>query len=152
MQAPTRVTSHLPWFLSVLVYDHSVEATDTILHVGILPGDTDLLYYGTTPQSIEDQKTAAPASMQVSAFTGLDRNGFNANITGHLTNCNAHKGSKAACQDSQHSGAYAITGHRDMLPETRRLIYLQFWEECKIWKNEFGIEYPDCLNVVDKLE
>ena len=89
---------------------------------------------------------------QVSAFTGLDRNGFNANITGHLTNCNAHKGSKAACQDSQHSGAYAITGHRDMLPETRRLIYLQFWEECKIWKNEFGIEYPDCLNVVDKLE
>ena len=84
---------------------------------------------------------------RVAAFTGLDRAGFDVSTYSHVTNCNDNKGPEAKCSDAR-SGGYSVTGGRSMLPETRRLIYLQFWEECKIWKEEFGIEYPDCLNVM----
>jgi hypothetical protein len=43
---------------------------------------------------------------------------------------------------------YPISGNRDMLPETRTLIYLHFYEECLIMKQEFGVVYTACLNVL----
>ena len=85
---------------------------------------------------------------RVAEFSGLDRGGFDALVLGQTTNCNQKKGERAVCKENENSGAYAITGHRAMLPETRQLIYLQFWEECKIWAKEFGIVYPRCLNVM----
>ena len=85
---------------------------------------------------------------QVASFTGLDRGGFNESAYKRVSNCNDKKGVFSKCSEER-SDAYSIAGGRSMLPETRRLIYLQFWEECKIWKEEFGIEYPDCLNAMD---
>ena len=55
--------------------------------------------------------------------------------------------------NSTNTGAYrASSNHRFMYPETRQLIYLQFLEECKVWATEFGIEYPDCLNILHEVD
>jgi Sulfotransferase domain len=86
---------------------------------------------------------------KLSAFLGLERLGFPEAAYATMHNCNGAKGEKTACDSTTKSSAYAITGGREMLPETRTLIYLQFWEECKLWAREFGVEYPDCLNIVD---
>jgi Sulfotransferase domain len=82
-------------------------------------------------------------------FTGLSVSDFNATIAHGQTNCNAQKGYQNVCTGVGNSGAgYPITHYRPMLEETRKLIYIQFWEECKIWNNEFGIVYQECLNGV----
>ena len=85
---------------------------------------------------------------QISNFTGLDRSGFPTSSYSSVVNCNDKKGVYQICGQTR-SSSYAITGGREMLPETRKLIYLQFWEECKIWAKDFGIVYPDCLNIMD---
>lgn len=64
-----------------------------------------------------------------------------------IVNCNDQHGVFEVCREK--SDAYAIAGGRGMLPETRTLVYLQFWEECKIWAQEFGVIYEDCLNVME---
>ena len=87
---------------------------------------------------------------QLSNFTGLDRSGFNPGFYSTLTNCNDNKGVYELCGNHTRSGSYASTGGREMLPETRTLIYMHFWEECKIWDKEFGVVYPDCLNVMKR--
>lgn len=84
---------------------------------------------------------------QLSSFTGLSRNGYPVTATKSIHNCNDHKGKGTSCGTTK-TTRYGISGHRPMFEETRRLIYLYFHEECKIWKNEFGVEYPDCLNVL----
>jgi hypothetical protein len=84
---------------------------------------------------------------KLSNFTGLGRGGFATSSFKSIHNCNDHKGKTANCGTKKSSG-YAIAGHRAMLPETRQLIYLYFYEECKLWKEEFGIIYPDCLNAM----
>ena len=83
---------------------------------------------------------------RLSNFTGLDRSLYGKEIFS-ITNCNDHKGTRANC-GSKSSSAYEIAGNREMLPQTRELIYLHFLEECKIWAQEFGVEYPNCLNVL----
>jgi Sulfotransferase domain len=88
---------------------------------------------------------------ELSRFTGMDRSDFDVDSYSGIRNCNAHKGSSVNCGVNQ-SSAYAIAGGRDMLPETRTLIYLHLTEECKIWALEFGIEYPDCLHILDEIE
>ena len=86
---------------------------------------------------------------QLSNFTGLDRSGFDPSSYSSIVNCNDNKGVNHVCGKTR-LASYASTGGREMLPETRMLIYLHFWEECKIWAQEFGIVYPDCLNVVER--
>jgi hypothetical protein len=84
---------------------------------------------------------------QLGTFTGLSVSGFNITVAQGQTNCNAQKGFRNVCAGATGSG-YHITHNRPMLEETRKLIYIQFWEECKIWKIEFGIVYQDCVDSV----
>ena len=83
---------------------------------------------------------------RVSTFTGLQRDLFPEDAYSNVANCN-----DKAMQNcgSNRSSTYRIAGNREMLPESRTLIYLNFLEECKIWKRDFGIKYPSCLNVLD---
>ena len=83
---------------------------------------------------------------RLSEFTGLERRLFDQSVYSTVRNCNDK--AMESCGTSRHS-AYQKSGGRDMLPESRTLIYLHFLEECKIWAQEFGIEYPDCLNVLE---
>lgn len=106
---------------------------------------------------------------RLGTFTGLSIDDFNRTVAYGETNCNAQKGANHLClvgtteQEEQEGGrnvstssttitnkkmGYPITHFRPMLEETRKFIYLQFWEECKIWKIEFGIVYQDCLDVL----
>jgi hypothetical protein len=84
---------------------------------------------------------------QLSNFTGLDRSEFDPTTYSVVTNCNDNKGMTSVCNKTR-SSSYALSGGREMLPETRTLIYMRFWEECKIWAAEFGVIYSDCLNVI----
>lgn len=87
---------------------------------------------------------------QVSDFTGLHRGKFHQQGLHSFANCNDAKGFTQECNDDKASrGVYEISGNRTMLEATRRFIYYNFWEECKIWAKEFGIYYPDCLNVME---
>ena len=82
---------------------------------------------------------------RLSEFTGLERSGFPRSAYSSVANCNDK--AMETCGESR-SSAYHKSGGREMLPESRTLIYLHFLEECKIWAREFGIEYPDCLNIL----
>ena len=84
---------------------------------------------------------------KLSNFTGLDRLLFSDDVIFQYSNCNNAKGADSACGDKATS-AYAVAGGREMLPETRELVYLYFWEECKLWSTIFGINYPGCVNVI----
>jgi hypothetical protein len=86
---------------------------------------------------------------QLSNFTGLDRSEFDPRSYSSIMNCNDKKGMDSVCGQTR-SASYVSTGGREMLPETRTLIYMHFWEECKIWAQEFGVVYPDCLNVMKR--
>lgn len=94
---------------------------------------------------------------RISHFTGLVSSEFDTTVAHGQTNCNAHKGFQNLCNnstdststESRHgSGGYAISNYRPMLQETRRLIYVQFREECAIWAEEFDVIYHDCLNAL----
>lgn len=82
---------------------------------------------------------------RLSEFTGLERRLFDETVYSTVRNCNDN--AMKSCGTSRHS-AYQKSGGREMLPESRTLIYLHFLEECKIWAQDFGIEYPACLNVL----
>jgi hypothetical protein len=86
---------------------------------------------------------------RISEFASLDKAGFTKEYTSQIRNCNNLRRTKSGGCGSERTNAYVIAGNRTMLPQTRRLIYMQFWEECKIWASEFGVVYPDCLNVMD---
>jgi hypothetical protein len=73
---------------------------------------------------------------QLSNFTGLDRSQFDPSTYSVVTNCNDAKGLANVCNRTR-SSSYALSGNREMLPETRTLIYMHFWEECKIWAREY---------------
>jgi hypothetical protein len=104
----------------------------------------------------EDMKASngqLPQFLQrLSDFTGLSVSNFDYNVAHGQTNCNAQKGFQNLCNmttiATSNSMGYEITHHRPMLEETRQLIYIQFYEECKIWSDEFGVVYPDCLRAV----
>ena len=84
---------------------------------------------------------------RLSNFTGLSQDKFDQNVAHGQTNCNAHKGFQNLCHSSS-SSAYEITHYRPMLQATRQFIYIQFHEECKVWAEEFGIIYRDCLQAL----
>ena len=109
----------------------------------------------------EDMKASnghLPQFLQrISNFTGLSSHEFDSTVAHGQTNCNANKGFQNLCNASeststtesrQGSGGYPISHYRPMLQETRQLIYLQFWEECNIWAEEFDVVYHDCLNAL----
>jgi hypothetical protein len=87
---------------------------------------------------------------QLSTFTGLDRMLFQHNETQVIRNCNDSKGNgiKNVCNTTKPTNHYDIAHGRPMMEQTRQLIYMMFWEECKIWSQEFNIHYPACLNVL----
>lgn len=91
---------------------------------------------------------------QVSDFTGLSISGFNMTVANGRTNCNMQKGFQNLCdgreKPSASTSGYEITHFRPMLEETRQFIYMQFWEECKVWAEEFGIVYEECLGAVPR--
>jgi hypothetical protein len=88
---------------------------------------------------------------RLSEFLQLDRSLFEASAYQGIANCNA---SPYGIKDATHkcgsvpNNAYRIAGGRSILPETRVLVYYQFWEECKVWRDEFGIDYEPCINVI----
>ena len=84
---------------------------------------------------------------RLAKFTGLNRSGFSEEITRAIHNCNDNKGNRVAC--AAKSTKYSIAGSRTMLPDTRKLVHLFFAAECKIWNDEFGITYPNCLSAVE---
>jgi hypothetical protein len=86
---------------------------------------------------------------QLSAFAGLDRSLYGEGIFEN-SNCNDSKGADSSCGSGASSGAYSIAGGRTMLPSTRKLVYLYFWEECKIWSREFGVHYPECVHILSE--
>jgi hypothetical protein len=47
---------------------------------------------------------------------------------------------------------YPVTHFRPMLESTRKFIYLQWHKECKIWFEDFGVEYPECLAAIPMTE
>lgn len=84
---------------------------------------------------------------KVGGFLGINPQKFDPDTYSQIMNCNNKKGFKSKCDNL--TTAYKVSGGRSLLPETRVLIYLQFWELCNIWAAEFGIVYPDCLNVIN---
>jgi hypothetical protein len=89
---------------------------------------------------------------RISAFAHLDPSAFHTSFTSQIYNCNELSGLDTDGCGSERTSKYWIAGNRTMLPKTRQLIYLQFWEECKIWEREFGIVYPQCLHVMDSVD
>jgi hypothetical protein len=91
---------------------------------------------------------------RLSNMTGLSLDRFDPTAIQTKTNCNDNKSLKGkSCSDEDDSsrkkkGGYAVTHNRPMLEATRKLIYIQWHEECKVWAEEFGIVYPDCLSAV----
>jgi hypothetical protein len=86
---------------------------------------------------------------QLSEFTGkFDRN-FPA--AARRVNCGDRKGESAECTNNASSvgQGYIISGNRTLLSATRDLIYLHFHTECNIWKDEFSMDYPPCVNVLE---
>jgi hypothetical protein len=85
---------------------------------------------------------------KLATFVGVDQAGFNTTTYESFSNCGNNRGIDAHC--TQSSSAYEIAGGRPMLPESRELVYLLFAEECKYWKEHFGLIYEDCLAVREK--
>jgi hypothetical protein len=67
---------------------------------------------------------------RLGGFTGLTPLKLDREVAHGQTNCKAKKGFQHLCKST--TTAYAITHHRPMLEATRRLIHIQFWEECKV--------------------
>lgn len=86
---------------------------------------------------------------RLATFLGVSKDGFDDEILHSFRNCGDQKGgSKIDCKSK--SSGYAITGGREMLTESRELVYLYFAEECKLWAEEFGVVYKECLDVREK--
>jgi hypothetical protein len=93
---------------------------------------------------------------RLSNITGLALDRFDPDAIHTKTNCNDNKSlSGKSCNDDDEDnssrkkkGGYVVTHNRPMLEATRKLIYIQWHEECKVWAEEFGIVYPECLSAV----
>jgi hypothetical protein len=82
-------------------------------------------------------------------FLGLSKTGFDVTTLHSLTNCNDHKGlTNVDCKKK--TAGYTIAGNRSMLEKTRELVYLHFAEECQMLKDQFHVDYSDCLAVQQK--
>ncbi|KAG7367939.1 sulfotransferase family protein [Nitzschia inconspicua] len=85
---------------------------------------------------------------KLARFLEISEDKFDDEVVYSYGNCGDQKGVDEKCTKS--SNAYTITGKRPMLEHTRDLVYLQFAEECKFWKEEFDVFYDRCLQVRDK--
>ncbi|KAL3916256.1 MAG: hypothetical protein SGILL_005259 [Bacillariaceae sp.] len=84
----------------------------------------------------------------LSDFLGVSQGGFNQSTYSSFSNCGNGRGVGHLCKKS--NSAYAVAGGRAMLEESRDLVYLHFAEECKFWKDKFGVVYEGCLAVREK--
>ena len=99
-----------------------------------------------TPDQVESSGFLA----RLEEFLGVSSSGFNTTILHSYGNCGSNRGVNARCTKS--SSAYAIAGGRSMLPETRELVYVHFYEVCKLWAESFGIVYNECMAVKEKYQ
>jgi hypothetical protein len=83
---------------------------------------------------------------KLGSFVNIKAVGFPKSEWSTFHNCNANPGKDEDC--SNKTLAYPIAGGREMLPATRKLIYMHFREECMILAKEFGVEYPRCLSAL----
>jgi hypothetical protein len=88
---------------------------------------------------------------KLASFLGVAKINFDTSVLHSYSNCGNNKGlQNHDCGTDVEAGpsmAYDISGGRPMRNETRALVYLQFAEECQLWKESFGIEYEACLSV-----
>ena len=85
---------------------------------------------------------------------GLSVEGFNKTVLESRSNCNANKGYDAKCQedgDRSKGVGYPVTKGRPMLESTRKFLYVQWYETCTIWAQEFGVVYPNCLSALGNM-
>lgn len=90
---------------------------------------------------------------KLASFLGVVKVNFDMSVLHSYSNCGNSRGQdNHDCMGGEEedvagpSMAYDIAGGRAMLNETRDLVYLQFAEECLLWKESFGIEYEACLD------
>jgi Sulfotransferase domain len=124
---------------------------DTVRAIRALVNDSNILFLRNEDLLPSVIKQPGGALDRISEFTALDKAGFSDQFTMQISNCNRKTNATTQTCGSERTDAYAMSGNRTMLPLTRRLIYLLFWEECKIWASDYGIEYPACLNVMDDM-
>jgi hypothetical protein len=95
-----------------------------------------------------DQVDASGFVSRLAEFVGVSPDGFNTTVLNSYANCGDNKGTHSQC--SKASSAYEITGYRSMLEASRELVYLHFAEECKLWAEELGVVYEECLKIGNK--
>jgi Sulfotransferase domain len=86
---------------------------------------------------------------KISRFTGLSLDGFDRAAIDVDNDCGHIVGGRpvGGCSQSSPDGD-SFTDIEPMHSETRTLLYMIAQQECIMWKRLFGIEYPDCINVV----
>ncbi|KAL3916940.1 MAG: hypothetical protein SGARI_007839 [Bacillariaceae sp.] len=84
---------------------------------------------------------------KLAKFLDVSEDLFDDEVVYSYGNCGDQKGENKKCIKA--TNAYTITGKRAMFEETRDLVYVQFAEECKFWKEEFDVHYDRCLEVRD---
>ena len=85
---------------------------------------------------------------KLSAFTGLDVEGFDPKLIATRTNCGekfSDRGETTSCEGVGGEGLYAVSGFRPILDKTKKLIYERWADDCARWKAEYGIVYNDCV-------
>jgi hypothetical protein len=115
-----------------------------------LVGKDNLIFL--TNEDLQPDRVQLPGGVldRLSEATKLAKDGFDETILHSRSNCNSNKGIDALCTDERHNSVgYPVTHNRPMLEATRRFIYLPWHAECKVWAEEFGIVYPDCLAAID---
>ena len=94
-----------------------------------------------------DVVKATGAMQKLAKFLDVSEDLFDDEVVYSYGNCGDQKGENKKCTKA--TNAYSITGKRAMFEETRDLVYVQFAEECKFWKEEFDVHYDRCLEVRD---
>jgi hypothetical protein len=136
-----------------LLADLRADSVRSIRRLLALVGKDNLIILKNEDLTPDQIQLPGGALDRLSEATKLAKDGFDETILHSRSNCNAHKGFGATCTEESHkSGGYPVTHNRPMLEATRRFIYLQWHAECKIWAEEFGIVYPECLAAIDDSE
>ena len=127
------------------ILNESVHVPRRLLY---LLGKDRILFLKNEDMRASTNNDIDPFLTRLADFTTLTKSKFDLKVAHGYTNCNGQKGYRNLCSTS-HS-AYEITHHRPMLEVTRQLIYIQFREECRVWAEEFGIVYKDCLQAIPR--
>lgn len=139
------------------LYDLRMNSVRTLRRLRALVGEDNLIVLKNEdlqPHRIQDrpQDGAGMSTLEYLAHrTGLSHKGFDQTVLGSRSNCNANKGYGETCRedaDRSKGVGYPVTSDRPMLESTRKFIYLQWHETCKIWAQEFGVTYDGCLEAL----